>query len=286
MLNIQTLLAQIDTERAISRLDRQYFIENKGQWPDEVFYLTRMGGLDVWTTRKGGLYDFYKLEEVKSNKQEKRDLPFDKFSHREYIRIGHRVLFELEGSNIDLNVEGKQRQEGYYNYFIGNDPSKYATNVGLYKEAVVKGVYSGIDMRYYFDEGMLRYDYVVHSGADPSEISFILRGSDKNYLDGVGNFVFTTRFGEVKMASLHCYQGQDRKPVEGKFVRRGDDAWGIEVCFYDATQPLIIDPLVYSTYIRGSGDDWGFSITIDWSGNSYITGETKSTDYPITPGAY
>lgn len=183
-----------------------------------------MGGLDVWITRKGALYDFYKLEEVKSNKQEKRDLPFDKFSHREYIRIGHRVLFGLEGSNIDLNVEGKRRQEGYYNYFIGNDPSKYVTNVGLYKEAVVKGVYSGIDMRYYFDEGMLRYDYVVHSGADPSKISFNLRGSDKDYLDGAGNFVFTTRFGEVKMASLYCYQGIDRKPVEGKFVQRGNDA--------------------------------------------------------------
>jgi len=44
--------------------------------------------------------------------------------------------------------------------------------------------------------------------------------------------------------------------------------------------------LVYSTYIGGSGDDDGFGIAVDGSGYAYVTGETYSTDYDVTPGAF
>ena len=32
---------------------KPYFIENKGQWPSEVLYLSQMGGLNTWITKKG-----------------------------------------------------------------------------------------------------------------------------------------------------------------------------------------------------------------------------------------
>ena len=55
---------------------------------------------------------------------------------------------------------------------------------------------------------------------------------------------------------------------------------------YDATKLLYIDPLIYSTYLGGSGGDGGSGIAVDSSGNAYITGTTSSTDFPITPGAF
>lgn len=41
--------------------------------------------------------------------------------------------------------------------------------------------------------------------------------------------------------------------------------------------------LVYSTYLGGSGDDWGFfpRIAVDGSGNAHVTGRTKSSDFPL-----
>jgi len=270
-------------QNALKNVDKRFFIENKGQWHGDVLYLCRMGGLDAWITKYGVNYTFYKMEEVFNPylKQEKHD----KFQHREYNTIGHRVLMQLENHNANPAREGKYQQEGYYNYFIGNDETKHASYVGLYKEAVVKNVYNGIDIRYYFDKGSLRYDYVVHPGADPAQIVFTLEGSDKTYVNERGNLVFTTRFGEVAMAELKTYQERDKKVIKSEFIKR-EGKWGIALASYDKTQALIIDPLVYSTYIGGSGNDEGWGIAVDGSDNAYVTGYTYSTDYDVTPGAF
>ncbi|GLX70373.1 SBBP repeat-containing protein [Paenibacillus glycanilyticus] len=44
--------------------------------------------------------------------------------------------------------------------------------------------------------------------------------------------------------------------------------------------------LVYSTYLGGSGVDYGYGISVDAAGNAYVAGYTRSTDFPVTPGAY
>jgi hypothetical protein len=258
------------------------FIENKGQWHPDVLYLCRLGGLDAWITKWGVNYTFFKLEEKPS--AEARE-PFlrEKFGRREVELIGHRVLMKLRGCAAHPQREGREMLAGYYNYLIGNDPTRHATYVRRYKEVWVKGVYAGIDMRYYLEGGRLRYDWLVQPGGDPSHIVFELEGSEKTYIDSEGRLVFTTRFGEVKLAELRVYQG-DRE-IGGRFVER-PGGWGIEVGSYDPTQLLVIDPLVYSTYIGGSWDERGYGIAVDGSGNAYVTGRTFSTNYDVTPGAF
>jgi hypothetical protein len=259
------------------------FIENKGQWHPDVLYLCRLGGLDAWITKWGVNYTFFKLEE-KPSSEARKPSPLEKFGHREVELIGHRVLMKLRGCAAHPQREGREMLAGYYNYLIGNDPTRHATYVRRYQEAWVKGVYAGIDMRYYLEGGRLRYDWVVQPGGDPTQIVFGLEGSEKTYIDSEGRLVFTTRFGEVKLAELRVYQG-DRE-IAGRFVER-PGGWGIEVGSYDPTQPLVIDPLVYSTYIGGSHWDRGRAIAVDGDGNAYVTGHTESpVDYDVTPGAF
>jgi len=136
MFVINIFYAQIsvtsqDAQSALSKVDRHFFIENKGQWPSDVLYLARLGGLDVWITKYGVNYNFFKLEEIPSETKSEHSFS-DKFKHKDYMVLGHRVLVKLQGYHENPVREGKEKQEGYYNYFIGNDRSKYATFVGLY----------------------------------------------------------------------------------------------------------------------------------------------------------
>ena len=67
--------------------------------------------------------------------------------------------------------------------------------------------------------------------------------------------------------------------------------YGFKVASYDKTKPLIIDPLLASTYLGASGSksdgsDYGNAIAIDTEGNVYVTGYTDSFDFPTTTDAY
>jgi hypothetical protein len=285
LAGIPGIEAQITpAQNALDKAGDHFFIENKGQWPAEVLYLARIGGLDAWITRNGVLYDFYRLQEVQGSAKTEEVLP-NKFEHKDFTKTGHRVLYKLQGNNSLVNTEGKEKQAGYYNYLIGNDPGKHASNVGLYKEALLKDVYHGIDLRYYFDKGNLRYDYVVHPGADPSQIGFALGGTEKTFLDTRGDLVFHTRFGQVALAELKTYQGTKDNEVSSNFVKT-ENGWSIAVGNYDSRQTLIIDPLIYSTYLGGYNEDNVNNIAVDGWGNAYLTGTTPSPNYDTTSGAY
>ncbi|MCS7075098.1 MAG: SBBP repeat-containing protein [Bacteroidia bacterium] len=269
------------SDSQLTKIDYLFFIENKGQWHNDVLYLCRMSGLDAWITKYGVNYTFYKVEQNKVTEFCTLKNKSEDFENQ--TLLGHRILFELENSNPNPVREGKKQIETYYNYFIGNDETKHATYVGLYKEAWVKNVYEGIDIRYYFDEGRLRYDFVVQPYADISQIRFKLRGQDKIYTKGETQLCFTTRFGEASLSDLCTYQ--DNHIIPSKFIRNGE-TWQFFLSDYDRTKLVVIDPLVYSTYIGGNDFDHGKDIFVDGSGCVYVTGISRSADYDITPGVF
>lgn len=284
-----------DVHHKSSNVDKQYFIENKGQWPSEVLYLTQTSGLNTWITTKGMLYEFYKSEvkttslsnQVKDENSKYENSPNVKSnnSEQDYKLSGQRIAYTFSNNNLLVKTQSLQKQEGCYNYLIGNDRSKHTCNVGLYKKVVIKEIYNGIDIRYYFDKGTLRYDYIIHPGADPTQISFNIEGSENTYLNSKGELVFVTCFGEVKNADLYCYQNDDKKQVAAKFIKK-TESWTIALGDYNTNQILIIDPLIYSTYLGGNNNETVTSITVDASGNSYTTGETTSINYHTTLGVF
>ncbi len=265
-------------------LDQPCFIENKGQWPEAVLFLARLGGLDVWITREGMNLNFFQWRALPLAGGQGERLLVGRFRERDYEVVGHRVILRLVGANASPRAEGRQNQPGYHNYLIGNDPSRHASFVGLYREVVVQEVYPGIDMRYYFEGGQVRFDWVVRPGADPGVIRVEVEGADRVEVDREGRLRFWTRFGEAGLADLRVYQAQDGREVSAHFVRVGETC-AIALGPYDRTQTLVIDPIVYATYI-GKDAVWGTAIAVDGARHAYVTGYTSSAEFSTTSGAY
>lgn len=67
---------------------------------------------------------------------------------------------------------------GKVNYFIGNDPNKWITGAPTYAKVNYKRIYPGVDLTYYSTGKQLEYDFVVASGADPSQIALEFTGAN------------------------------------------------------------------------------------------------------------
>ncbi|MBN1352654.1 SBBP repeat-containing protein [candidate division KSB1 bacterium] len=273
-------------QRQLSNQNHQFFIENRGQWTSEVKYLYQTNGLNAWITDSGVVFDYFQI--IRENNARELDHRLS-INRAEPAHIkGHIVKTSMQGANARANTIAEGQSDGFYNYFVGNDPAKWASFVNLHDEIKMQGVYPGIDIRYYFDTGQLRYDYLVAAGTNPSQIRFRLEGADEYEFNIEGELLIKTSLGEVRHGKLRAYQyaNYGEQDVPCRFEPLPDGTIGVVVSNYDTKKPLIIDPLVYSTFIGGSGTESGNSIAVDNSGNAYIIGNTPSTNYPTTTGAY
>jgi hypothetical protein len=191
------------------------------------------------------------------------------------------LRMRLEGANPHPRIDGVGELAGKANYFIGNDRSKWRTNVATYAKVKYEDVYPGIDLVYYGNQGQLEYDFVVAPGRDPHAIGLRFRGQNEVILDANGDLLLRTE--GVRFEKPQVFQDFDgmRKKVDARYELTADNTVHFAVAEYDRGKPLVIDPMLsYSTYLGGSLQDFGSGIAIDSSGNAYITGEAFSFDFP------
>jgi hypothetical protein len=197
---------------------------------------------------------------------------------------GDVVRIQLVGANPDAQAVGQQQLPGTSNYFIGNDPTKWQTDVPSYGQVVYHDVYPGVDVVYHGgSQRQLEYDFMVAPGSDPGAIRLAFHGAQTVSLDGQGNLVVHTPGGDLVEHAPALYQevNGERQAIAGQFVLDGAQQLRFEVGTFDPGHALVIDPsLSYSTYVGGRGSDIANGIAVDGSGNAYIVGTTQSANFP------
>ena len=146
------------------------------------------------------------------------------------------------------------------NYFLGNDPSKWRSNIPLYGRVNYQNLYPGVDLAFHGVSQQLEFDYLVSPGADPAAIALSFEGADSIRTDGTGDLVLATSAGPVQLHKPVAYQSENgaRQAVDARFVLKGKNQVAFELGSYDHTRELVIDPTVtYSTYFGGNGADYG-----------------------------
>jgi len=194
------------------------------------------------------------------------------------------LRMKLVGADVKAEVIGQGELPGKSNYFIGNDPKRWHTNVPQFGKVHYRNVYPDVELVYYGHQRELEYDFVLQPGADPQAIRLRIEGAKKLRLQH-GDVVLTSAASDVYLRSPHIYQVANgmRHEVRGSYVIKSKNDVGFRVGPYDPRRALVIDPvLAYSTYLGGSTWDLGNGIAVDPAGNAYVTGWTGSTDFPTT----
>jgi hypothetical protein len=247
------------------------FEANLGQTDAQVNFLSRTGAYSLFLTGDEAVLTL----NAKKTNAGNRDASSD-------IVVEHRVLrMKLRNANA-AKLTGIDEQAAATNYFIGNDPAKWRTHVPTYAKVKYENIYNGIDLVYYGNQRQLEYDFIVAPGADPRRIAFNVSGTNQIRLDAHGDLVFKMGEEEIRWHNPVAYQEKDggRQEIAAHYAITDKNRVGFALAKYDASRPLYIDPLLYSTYLGGTGDDQGFGIAVDSAGNAYITGQTGSTDFP------
>lgn len=243
------------------------FTKNVGQWDSRALFLSRGKGHDVWITRDGATYDFYKRDLVSGQQK------------------GDAVAMTMVGGNRNAEAVGLRAVSGHTDFLVGAKQGKGASR---FEEVVRKGVYKGVDVRYYVEAGNPRYDFLVAPNVSPSQIRVKFAGA-KSSVAKDGAIVLKTSQGSVSHGKLFAYQqaGLRRSKVSVRYVAMNDGTYGLKLGAYDKRQPLIIDPLVYGSYYGGdNGNDEVRTVVADADGGVYIGGRTVSARFPALAGPY
>jgi len=262
-----------------------HFEANRGQTHEDVRFLARGPGYNLYFTARDTTLV---LAQPHANEKHHARSAHERLQTQAQAKSVV-VRMSLVGAASKAHVTGLGEFPGKANYFIGNDPAKWRTNVPTYAKVHYRDVYPGVDLVYYGNQRQLEYDFIVAPGADPQSIKLRFEGADRLEVDAQGDLVLHTAGGTVRQHKPVIYQEIDgvRRDIAGGYVLGETRSVSFKVAAYDRSRTLVIDPvLVYSTYLGGSSFDQGNGIAVDTLGNAYVTGATASADFPTTTGAF
>ena len=257
-------------------------IQNQGQIANpHVHYYAYTPEGAVWITQKSIVYGFQKASDRNDVKE-----------------TGHRaqgwILREIpKGFYPKILPEGTDPSLTQISFFRG-EPKQWRTQVPAFHTVRFGEVFEGIDLSLKMNRGRVEKIFTVAPNAEPHDIAMVVEGSDGLSINAAGELEVQTGLGLVKMTAPQAFQSIGGKDVPVTVAYRldgGQRTYGFSVGEYQKDRPLIIDPMLASTYIGSQCDDVMTDLALDASGNVFVTGYSSSSaycenDFPVTSGAY
>jgi gliding motility-associated-like protein len=261
---------------------------NRGQWESEILYKIELGQGAMYVEKDGFTFDLHNLGEVighhHDDAQHKHEHDPDEVVQR------HAIFLKFENSSWSGTYKEDRLSSFYRSYFLGQDSSKWASQVYAIQYLRLHDFYPNIDLIVETKSDAIKYSFEVRPGGDASKIRAKYTGADGLALDANEELVIHTRFGPFYDKNLSVWtvneEGRTRS-VKSAFELNGDLVSVLLPEGYDTTQLLVIDPeLTFSSFTGSTADNWGFTAAPDQNANLFGGGIVFGSGYPITAGAY
>jgi len=241
---------------------RPVFVENTGQWPEEVHHRARLGGAVAWFTAGAFWID---------------------------LRDAHRAcaLRFTFGNKGGVAPEGETALDASYRFLHGESSANVARG---YERLRYAGISRGVDLVVRDGDGLFEYDLLLEPGAELDAIEVVVEGADAVIVEEDGVLVIETPLGLLRQSPPVAWNvGPEgtRLPVACRFRTIDDSTYGFAAPGASGEQPLVIDPgLRWSSFLGEVGDDMITDVAFAATGEVVVVGTTTSSAFPTTPGAH
>lgn len=264
------------------------FKENKGQWDKQALFETELQNGSIYLSRDS--FTFIMADTGDMNRVRRGHHPWMYRANLDLTVHLHIFRQVFENANAAA-VSGSNQLREYYNYFLGNDRSKWAGGVHGFFNVTYPNLYHNIDLEVSSQGVNMKYDFVVKKGGNAADIKLRYVGTEGVAIDREGDLELKTSIGDVVDSKPYAYQyvNGEKQAINCIYRQKGDEVWFDFPDGYDKTADLVIDPtLIFSTYSGSDADNFGYSATYDNAGNAYAAGSVFEFNgkYPTTPGAF
>ncbi|MGB0429657.1 MAG: PKD domain-containing protein [Bacteroidia bacterium] len=262
----------------LSAFGQTKFIENKGQWPQNVVAKAEFSSGAIWIENKGLTYEFWdksKLDQFHMHKATDSIVDF------------HVVRLNFKGANQRPVIEKTGAYETNYNYYIGNDQSKWASGAKAFQQIKLLNVYNSIDLIIDAAQSGFKYSFVVKPGGRYQDIKVEYQGANDVFIDNEKLIALTT-LSTIEDDAPFTYLGDYGDEIKSQYALDGNIlSFDLQDYTPSGVQDLVIDPSVIFSSLSGSNtDNWGFTATYDEDGNAITGGTVYGTGYPTSTGAF
>ena len=260
------------------------FIKNQGQWHKNIEYKVQLPEGNIYIEQ--GRLKFHLADMSVVSQIHIGDYKGD---WKDAMIKNHVYNANFIGANTNCQIVQEDLQEMYYNYYLGNDKTKWSSGTPASHAVRYKALYPGVDLLIFSHEGGIKYEFHCENYAAAQQIQIEYEGQDDLKLkDGI--FTVYTSLGDVSESAPIVFHSSESNndTLSAKYsLSKNVLTYDLKVEDKNKNLPIVIDPdLIFSTYSGSTTTNFGFTATYDSEGFLYSGSLIFGTGYPTTTGAF